>query len=108
MPNPCMSDRERERERERKSRHLLAFDIVRKDRQNTTEKTLPALVARFVFPGLIATPDTPCWVWKHFENSSLRTVHGGYGTSTPTDFTFMRSLITPAHSQLCHGNIKMP
>ena len=61
--------------------------MARKDRQNKTEKNLPSLVARFVFPGLTASPDTLCWVWNHFENSSLRSVQGGYGTSTPTDST---------------------
>ena len=80
----CIYKKNMDRERES---HLLALDMARNDRQNKTEKNLPSLVARFVFPGLTASPDTLCWVWNHFENSSLRSVQGGYGTSTPTDST---------------------
>lgn len=74
-----------ERERER----VTCSHLIWRERIDTkkTEKNLPSLVARFVFPGLTASPDTLCWVWNHFENSSLRSVQGGYGTSTPTDST---------------------
>ena len=91
-------------ERERES-HLLALDMARKDRQKKgRRKTLPSLVARFVVPGLTASPDTLCWVGNHFENSSLRSVQGGYGTSTPSDSTSKK----PCPQSTRHDNVKKP